>query len=242
MGTACEGMLPAVPEEDAMEDVGGQLPATKAARKVGDQDRRMSAARASALERGDDMDDDEEEEAEDEGGPWTQVGPHSAIEKLRRQLQCSHDHELAQRVNQRRLKARKASGAKAQAQGSEASATGQPSQAPTTPQASLWDSSSWSSRLRGTPAEDNVHFPPLQAKDASRAGAGTPAQAIVTGSITRQPSVGGSTSSGANPTQPPAQGTGSATEPSSAGGPAGSVPPAPPAQGPGNGGGDGTAA
>ena len=94
----CEGMLPAVPDE-SMESGDAEEPAKKAVKT-----KEMSAARADAIARGDDMSDDADDE-EAEG--WIHHGSNKAVETLRRKIQCGHDQELAKRYAQKRQVAKK---------------------------------------------------------------------------------------------------------------------------------------
>ena len=195
-------LVPQVPSDNDMQDTEDNSRPEKAARKRQEGSRATSAF-AAAME--EDQAGDEEVEDDDMGeGPWIQIGSNAAVNRLRRQLQC--DNETSQAVVRRiqavRRQHRKAEGGAARKAAPTSSATGQPSASATTgSRPSMWDSRSWSTRLRGDPREEDVNFPPLGAHETGaplpatpRAPAtpqGSPARAQGTGSVTELPSAGG---------------------------------------------------
>ena len=254
-GQACASMLPQVPgDSDDMdtEDVADEQRASKAAKKGGDGAQGELSAREAARLRGDEIEGEDADDDLKAGGAmaaaWTQVGSDKAredFEKLCRQFQCGDDEELAARVQQKqRLKTQGVAKARAKAKAANpatGSATGLP--APATPRATAWDAKAGSERHTGLSNEQEMFFPPLQAKAASRSAPGTPAQASGTGSFTARPlDVGASSTEAPTGNAPPAQGTVSPTELPSAVAPTTGAPPVPPAEGQENGRGDGTAA
>ncbi len=138
--------------------------------------------------------------AEDDERPWSQVGGDAGVERLRARLGLGRDAELGQFLVWKLTARQKPGGREKKAQTQ--SATKQQSERAEDPNrpASCWDSVHWDARIRGTPKESEVEFPPL--------GASAPGAPIAPGRAA------------APKTQSPARASGSGTQDTARGTPA----------------------